>query len=409
MKVLQVVPEQAEVDVAELVQRIGDASLPSLAPFDPATLSFCEELSRQLFRHPVARSYPETQALAFWMRKSQLQKLQQEFASLSTQDTLLVPRGVVFHGPPANVDTIFVYSWLFSVLAGNRNIVRLSTRSSEQVETICQVYNELLASAPEAVRQSTVMVRYGHDAAITGALSAACQVRVIWGGDGAINNIRSVPIPPRSKEITFADRYSWSVIAAEAYLRAHDAKKNEIASQFYLDIYSFSQMACSSPRILVWHGGESQCQEAGGEFMRRLRDEITRRSHVADVSVAMRKLLFSCEASLDQPVSAMQSYGNELTILQLDALSRMNRDHCGGGLLFQCYLSDLEQLVEYFDGRDQTLTYFGFEKEAMQSLARKLNGRGLDRIVPIGQALNFHRFWDGYDLMGEMTKRVFVD
>ncbi|MFC6804089.1 acyl-CoA reductase [Deinococcus caeni] len=39
-----------------------------------------------------------------------------------------MPRGLVFHVPPANVDTIFIYSWLMSVLAGNRNVIRLSSR-----------------------------------------------------------------------------------------------------------------------------------------------------------------------------------------------------------------------------------------------------------------------------------------
>src|SRR5229473_1854189 len=40
------------------------------------------------------------------------------------------PRGLVFHVPPANVDTIFVYSWALSALAGNRNVVRISPRAA---------------------------------------------------------------------------------------------------------------------------------------------------------------------------------------------------------------------------------------------------------------------------------------
>jgi hypothetical protein len=42
------------------------------------------------------------------------------------------------------------------------------------------------------------------------------------------------------------------------------------------------------------------------------------------------------------------------------------------------------------------------------SFARSLNGSGIDRIVPIGQALAFGRFWDGYDLLAEFTRSTLI-
>jgi len=38
-----------------------------------------------------------------------------------------------------------------------------------------------------------------------------------------------------------------------------------------------------------------------------------------------------------------------------------------------------------------------------------LNGRGIDRIVPLGKALTFNRYWDGYDLLAEMIRHVYVE
>jgi hypothetical protein len=32
----------------------------------------------------------------------------------------------------------------------------------------------------------------------------------------------------------------------------------------------------------------------------------------------------------------------------------------------------------------------------------------VDRIVPVGQALQFQRFWDGYDLLQELTRHVYI-
>ena len=93
-----------------------------------------------------------------------------------------MPRGVVFHIPPSNVDTIFIYSWILSVLAGNSNIIRFSERAGEAATTICRVLGETLAKHDPALQQTTAIVRYGRDRAISSAISAACDVRVIWEG-----------------------------------------------------------------------------------------------------------------------------------------------------------------------------------------------------------------------------------
>jgi hypothetical protein len=98
----------------------------------------------------------------------------------------------------------------------------------------------------------------------------------------------------------------------------------------------------------------------------------------------------------------------KVTILSASSLRELSRDHCGGGLLFQQRIGALDELVPFVAQRDQTLTYFGYDPAEMRALAAQLNGRGVDRIVPIGQALQFHRFWDGYDLLQELTRHVYI-
>jgi hypothetical protein len=86
----------------------------------------------------------------------------------------------------------------------------------------------------------------------------------------------------------------------------------------------------------------------------------------------------------------------------------LDREHCGGGLLFQAYAKELNEIAPLIIRRDQTLTHFGFTRDELRNLARLLNGRGIDRIVPVGHALNFNRFWDGYDLLREFTRTVYI-
>ena len=78
-------------------------------------------------------------------------------------------------------------------------------------------------------------------------------------------------------------------------------------------------------------------------------------------------------------------------------------------MIFETGLGCLRDIVPFIVRRDQTLSCSGFTADEIREVVRCLNGRGLDRIVPIGSALSFHRFWDGYDLLQEMCRRVFID
>jgi len=81
----------------------------------------------------------------------------------------------------------------------------------------------------------------------------------------------------------------------------------------------------------------------------------------------------------------------------------------GGGLFHEVVLPSLGALAPHLTRRDQTLTVFGIAPAALREAARLFNGRGIDRIVPVGQALAFHHVWDGYDLFQQFTRRVHVE
>ena len=159
-----------------------------------------------------------------------------------------MPRGLVFHLPPSNVDTIFIYSWLLSALAGNANIVRMSERATGAALAVCRLFNQIAKDADPLIAHTTAILRYGHEREITAAISALSDVRVIWGGDATVNTIRTIPLPPHATELTFPDRYSLSVLDAAQYCELDQAERQSLATQFYNDMYWFDQMACSSPQ-----------------------------------------------------------------------------------------------------------------------------------------------------------------
>jgi hypothetical protein len=406
MQIEMLLPQQRMVALEELRCLLaGGAASP---PFHASVVDASIDLSQRIFHDPEARAYPELLALAYWMRKTEINRLTAQFHSLQMDHRVLAPRGLVFHLPPRNVDTIFVYSWLMAALTGNRSVVRLSMQRSESTSILLRLLRETLAAAADPARGGTTIVSYGHEVEPTEMLSALCDQRVIWGGDQTVKIIRRSPLAPHAKETTFPDRYSLSTIRADTYMDLSEDKRDYLADQFFNDSFWFDQLACSSPRLVVWCGTGSETRAASEDFFPRVAGCVERRRYVLPAAAVMQKLVFACSAIIKSPVEACRRYKG-LTVLTLDSLADFQRSHPGGGLFFEAHLENLLELTAFLCRQDQTLTWFGFTTNELQALVRSLNGRGIDRVVPIGQALQFHRFWDGYDLLQEFCRCVHIE
>ncbi|MDR0434919.1 MAG: hypothetical protein LBH21_07715, partial [Gracilibacteraceae bacterium] len=106
--------------------------LSALTPFTDDAIGFFDALSRSLNKDPRTRAYPDVATFAFFCRKAHLLKIKERYDGV-----LRMGRGVVFHVAPSNVPVNFAYSLLCGVLAGNINIVRVSSKPFEQVDLIC--------------------------------------------------------------------------------------------------------------------------------------------------------------------------------------------------------------------------------------------------------------------------------
>jgi hypothetical protein len=71
-------------------------------------------------------------------------------------------------------------------------------------------------------------------------------------------------------------------------------------------------------------------------------------------------------------------------------------------------VKDLGALTDFVTKKDQTLAAWGFEPADLARFAGALGGRGLDRIVPFGEALAFSRWWDGHDMLADLTRTIDV-
>ncbi|GAA2892003.1 acyl-CoA reductase [Streptosporangium fragile] len=370
---------------------------------DERITAFLSAVGRRLLSPAVARAHPELGSLGFFLRRAEIARAVDRLRG----EHLRVPRGLVFHIPPANVDTVFVYSWALSALAGNRNVVRLSRRAGGAAPAVLEALESGLSGAHPAVAQTQRIVSYERSDAVTARLSAACDLRIIWGGDRAVTDIRRHPLAPHARDLTFPDRSSLAVVSTAAWLDAPERVRQAAAEAFAADVYWFDQAACSSPRTVFWIGEAEATARARDDFAARLAATAARRWPV-DAAMAVQKRVGAYGAAADGTVRALAFHGNALTLLDLADPADPPRHWLGTGTLGHARLGSLAELAGVVRRGDQTLSAFGFDRAELEGLARTLAGRGIDRIVPFGQALTFHPVWDGVDLLHECTRLVTI-
>ena len=76
------------------------------------------------------------------------------------------------------------------------------------------------------------------------------------------------------------------------------------------------------------------------------------------------------------------------------------------GIFFQYDLDNLNELKKIISKKIQTITYFGFKKEKFKEFIIDNNIDGIDRVVPLGQALDLGLVWDGYDVINTLSRIV---
>lgn len=378
--------------------------------FSEAIVGFLDDVSQHILKRPEIRRYPELVSLAYWLRKGNIYPNISDFHKTIDGKEVVVPRGVALHVAPSNVDSIFLYSWALSLLAGNINIVRVSQNHSEQVMLLFDVIRECIQlERYDGIAKRNIILTYLHDDNISTFLSERADVRILWGGDETITAMRSFPSKPTTKDIAFADKISYCVIKATAYLQLTEEKWREIRRLFFNDAYWFDQMACSSPRIVYFIGDVADCEAASLKFWENVADELKQRSIVDTMTVSMNKLVFLYESALEDInlINPRIFEYDKPSVVRIAANAmHIPSEHCGGGFFFECFLDKLNDLLFTVQPKDQTITHFGFEKKDLQDFILSVGGKGVDRTVPIGQAMEFSPVWDGYVLLNELTKRV---
>ena len=385
--------------VGDKINILNIKDVPALQPFDERIIGFLNSLSKQLMANAIAKTYPDVVTLAFWMRKSSMMKQKQRFSN-DTGDIQL-GRGVVFHIAPSNVPVNYAYSLITGLVTGNVNIVRVPSKDFPQVSIINKAILETLKDYAE-VAKYIYLVRYDRNQDVNALFSALADVRVIWGGDNTISEIRKSPLSPRSSDITFADRYSLAIIDSDMYLEIDN--KNRFAEDFYNDTYLTDQNACTSPRVVIWTG--TKINQAKEQFWEKLH-ELVKKKYTFQSIMGVNKLTSSyIYAALHEGVRIEAHEDNFVVRVHVPAVNdTMMEFKDNSGYFYEYDCTDLYALKDLCNNTHcQTIGYLGKKEKILPLLTAGI--KGVDRVVSIGKTMDFDFIWDGYNLYERMTRVI---
>lgn len=375
-------------------------------PFAAEVVAFLSDLSSRLLTERNLRQHADLVALGYWLRPKALQAMQDDFSNGRPPHRISKAAGTVLHIAPANVDTLFAYSWALALLCGDGNIIRLSRKETEQRTLLLQTLAALFDDEQhEAVRKRTAIVSYGHDDRMTAELSMMCQRRIVWGGDATIHQLRAVPLPPLAQEVVFADRTSALLIDAAAVLEV--AETEPLLGNLRRDIYGFNQQACSSPRTIIWLGPEDTVKQAKNRLWPAFRAMLRQQRPPLATADLMDKLVSIQATAAFHDVEVTRTNDHLLDLLDGSGLPA-EWLNVGNGLLAQCRIDDIADLSAQLPENTQTLSYYGDLKNALAGWLDSAPDKLPDRIVPLGQALSFDTVWDGMDLMQQLSRTITV-
>lgn len=376
----------------------------AVEPFSNETVEYLNALSKELSKDARTRIYPDVATFGFYCRRANILALKKKY---NLKGEVKLGRGVIFHIAPSNVPVNFAYSLISGMLSGNNNIVRVPSKKFEQVDIICDAIERLSHDVEhQFIASRLVLMRYNRENnEATGYFSSFCDVRIIWGGDETISQIRKSELPPRSFDVTFADRYSLCTINADEYINEKSPEK--IAQAFYNDTYLFDQNACTAPHLVIWLGSKENVNKAKSIFWDSLY-EFIKVKYIVQPVIAVDKLTSFYNQSIHmKQVTKTVTPDNLIWRIELQDLAKnIDEYRCSSGYFSEYHANSLSGITKIIDRKYQTLSYYGISKVDLNEFIIHEKPKGIDRIVPIGRTSDFSLTWDGFYLIDTLSRKI---
>ena len=369
--------------------------------FDETVIDFLNELSILFMKDKAYRQIPEIYALGFWCRRAHIEKMREEFSDRTGAGGDRKGKGLVLHIAPSNMPTMFAYSWITSLLAGNSNIVRISERSSDITEDALNGIDVVLSRPEfEDLKRQNAFISFPRGHKALEYISDKAKARVIWGGDETVESICSVPKADGCIDITFPDKYSAAVFRISDFIDADEKELKHMAHLFYNDTLGADQNACSSPRTVFWLNdmGRKDAETVKEKWWTAFAEEAKNYDLQPWISTEKYRTLCRMYATREG-LGTVKRWGNRLYVVPVSNNGRsLTELEARFGIFYEMDIDSLDEMTPYMEEKIQTIVSSG-DQDGIYDKVRSAGCKGVDRVVAIGEALDFNIVWDRKDLV----------
>ena len=361
-----------------------------------------------------AADIPGVQFLRMWLRRGTLEPiLLRELGCGALEGKWLpdgrallkaFPLGVVGHWPAGNIEIQPFLSLTCALLGGNACLVRVPG-GLEDISG--RLIGKLLQSDARGVLTARIrLLAFPHARRdLQEAMARVVDGAMVWGGEQAVLEVRSLPFPHWARLAIFGPRISIAAMDADSWCDVQE--RESWCRRIARDVWQFDQQACSSPQVLFL---ERRAGRACDEFVQTLQAAFESENHLhprQSIQAGLTTAICQARASWlldDITHRAVFPSSPDWTILLGSGPEIPNPTQ--GKTLTVLEVDDLRDAVLKLDGNVQALGLAMADPEREAKIASLAAGQGVDRIVKLGRMHVFAPPWDGVDLIRPMVRVV---
>ena len=366
--------------------------------FNSEVINILDRVSRKIIMGIKKQEIEETFLyFAMWIRKRNLEKLKEMYKTECRYG-----RGISVHIAPTNVPTNTLFTIAFGLLSGNSVAVRVSERLEDQISKGLRIFDKEINGSALPNIYSAFKCEY--EDSDWNDLQFESRALVIWGGDRTVQNVITEYKNKTVKFLTFPNRTSLAVLDPIQIDLLDEKELNRLARNLANDIYLFGQRACSSPRLMMIKGEQSN---SNIQIVKRFLNSVGNYgSKLAGNGIDAKDCFVNAQRiSTERKIRNLSGQKNLFAPLYQAEDVEVNLDNIIEGsrdaALPIVFEDEWEHVVKYTRNDTQTLILAG-----VTSILEAAKKTTITRIVEAGNALNIGIIWDGYDIISELTRRI---
>lgn len=372
-------------------------------PFNEDILKSIDSLSKKIIHSKEAKRSSEIMALGFWMRKSNIYSYKKRYGEDVTKFSNGL--GMLFHVPPSNIESGFAYSLFFGLITGNTNILRIPKNSEKIANFLISKINSLKKFQKKILKELIYLVTFERNDDLINDISNIADARLIWGSDETINFFKNSKTKISCRDMFFSDKFSLCLINSDDIVKLGKDEMNVLTKKFYNDTYLIDQNACSSPHLILWTG--KNIENAKKKFWNKMLIVIKKNynlKHFAAIDKFNSAMIYSASKNEKIKIDNHENYLIRINLKKLD--KKIDKLKGKWGLFYEFNNKNKFIINLPFSKKYQTMTYFGYKKKEIEKMINNSNIHSLNRLVPVGSSLDMNLYWDGYDIVSTLTRRI---